>query len=93
VTEEDEAGMNGIKIFVAVMAVFAVVTAYALAQPQYPQATGILPQVVSYVHENPSDPGWKPTLRVKVEPIRNPGRVREYRVLGCRLYYHHRFFR
>ena len=96
-TEEDEVGMSDIKIFIAVMAVFAVVTAYALTRPQYPQATGIFPQVVSCVNENPdpptSDPHWQPTLRVKVEPVRDPGRVREYRVLGCRLYYYHRFFR
>ena len=97
VTEEDEVGMSDTKIFIAVMAVFAVVTAYALTRPQYPQATGIFPQVVSCVNENPdpptSDPHWKPMLRVKVEPVRDPGRVREYRVLGCRLYYYHRHFR
>jgi hypothetical protein len=58
---------------------------------------GIFPNVVSCVQENPnpgaSDPHWQPTLRVKVEPVRDPGRVREYRVLGCRLYYYHAHFR
>ena len=63
----------------------------------YPQATGIFPQVVSCANQTPdpptSDPDWQPTLRVEVEPVRDPGRVREYRVLGCRLYYYHRHFR
>jgi hypothetical protein len=82
------------------LAVGWIVAAYAmyeLTQPRYPQATGIFPQVVSCVRENPnpptSDRKWQPTLRVKVEPVRDPGRVREYRVLGCRLYYYHRYFR
>jgi hypothetical protein len=43
--------------------------------------------------QSASDPDWQPTLRVEVEPVRDPGRVREYRVLGCRLYYYHRYFR
>jgi hypothetical protein len=33
VTEEGEVGMSDTKIFIAVMAVFAVVTAYALTRP------------------------------------------------------------
>lgn len=76
----------------------ALVVASVLMQPQYPQATGIFPQVVSCVKQNPdhptSDRNWQPTLIVTVEPGRDPGRVREYRVLGCRLYYYyHRYFR
>src|SRR5215204_6936684 len=42
----------------------------------------------------PPDRNWQPTLIVTVEPGRDPGQVREYRVLGCRLYYYyHRYFR
>ncbi len=84
-------------IVVLVVVVFIIWVASVLMQPRYPQATGIFPQVVSCVQENSpqsaSDPNWKPTLRVEVEPVRDPGRVREYRVLGCRLYYCHRHFR
>ena len=50
------------------------------------------PQVVScYKESKPRDagPNWEPTLRVKVEPNRNYGLVKEYQVLGCRLYYYH----
>jgi hypothetical protein len=65
-------------------------------QPGYPQATGIFPQVVSCVPEHPpqrhTGPDWQPTLKVTVEPGRDPGRVREYRVLGCSLYYYHQHF-
>ena len=91
--------MSETKSFIVALAVvvFIVGVASVLMQPRYPQATGIVPQVVSCVNQNPdhstSDPNWKPTLRVKVEPVRDPGRVREYRVLGCRLYYYHRYFR
>ena len=70
--------------------------ASVLMQPRYPQATGIVPQVVSCVPESkPKDsgPDWKPTLVVRVEPAREPGRVREYRVLGCTLYYYHAHFK
>jgi hypothetical protein len=87
------------KSFIVVLAVvvFIIWVASVLMQPRYPQATGIFPQVVSCVQENSpqsaSDPHWQPTLRVEVEPVRDPGRVREYRVLGCRFYYYHRYFR
>jgi hypothetical protein len=87
------------KIFIVALAVvvFIIWVASVLMQPRYPQATGIVPQVVSCVNQNPdhstSDPHWQPPLRVKVEPVRDPGRVREYRMLGCRLYYYHRHFR
>ncbi len=89
--------VSDIKIFIAIITVFTVLAISAFLRPSHPQATGIFPQVVSCVNENPdhrpSDPHWQPTLRVKVEPNRDPGRVREYRVLGCRLYYYHRYFR
>jgi hypothetical protein len=84
-------------LLVAAIAVFAIVVAAALISRPYPQATGIFPQVVSCVQQSPphshSDPDWQPTLIVTVEPMRDPGRVRVYRVLGCRLYYYHRYFR
>jgi hypothetical protein len=92
-------GVSETKSFIVVLAVvvFIIWVASVLMQPRYPQATGIFPQVVSCVQENSphsaSDPHWQPTLRVKVEPVRDPGRVREYRVLGCRFYYYHRYFR
>jgi hypothetical protein len=93
--------MSDIKIFIAMITVFTVLVVTVLVIsafiPQYPQATGVFPQVVSCVKQNPnpptSDRNWKPTLIVTVEPGRDPGRVREYRVLGCRLYYYHRYFR
>jgi hypothetical protein len=87
------------KSFIVVLAVVVLIIGVAsvIMQPRYPQATGIFPQVVSCVQQSPphslSDPNWQPTLRLKVEPVRDPGRVREYRVLGCRLYYYHRHFR
>jgi hypothetical protein len=88
-----------ISIFV-VLAVAVLGTAYAVyavTRDPYPQATGIFPQVISCVPEHEPErhtgPNWQPTLRVTVEPVRDPGRVREYRVLGCRLYYYHRYFR
>ena len=87
--------MSDIKLFITIITVITVLMISAFI-PQYPQATGIFPQVVSCVNQNPdpptSDPHWQPALRVKVEPVRDPGRVREYRVLGCRLYYYHRYF-
>jgi hypothetical protein len=94
--------MSDAKTALAALVMFAVVVTTALLlawlvrQPQYPQATGIFPQVVSCVDEKPNaddSRNWKPTLIVSVEPGRDPGRVREYRVLGCRLYYYHRHFR
>jgi hypothetical protein len=94
--------MSDIKIFIAMITVFTVLVFTVLVigafiPRGYPQTSGIFPQVVSCVNQNPdhstSDRNWKPTLRVKVEPVRDPGRVREYRVLGCRLYYYHRYFR
>jgi hypothetical protein len=87
------------KSFIVVLAevVLIIWVASVLMQPRYPQATGIFPQVVSCVPEHPpqrhTGPNWQPTLKVTVEPGRDPGRVREYRVLGCRLYYYHRHFR
>ena len=76
--------------------VFIIWVASVLMQPRYPQATGIVPQFVSCVPERkPKDsgPDWKPTLIVRVEPARDPGRVREYRALGCTLYYYHAHFK
>jgi hypothetical protein len=87
------------KSFIVVLAVVVLIIGVAsvIMQPRYPQATGIVPQVVSCVPESPphphSDPNWQPTLKVTVEPMRDPGRVRVYRVFGCRLYYYHRYFR
>jgi hypothetical protein len=87
------------KSFIVVLAVVVLIIGVAsvLMQPRYPQATGIFPQVVSCVPEHApqrhSGPNWQPTLIVQVEPGRDPGRVREYRVLGCTLYYYHRHFR
>jgi hypothetical protein len=85
------------KSFIVALAVvvFIIWVASVLMQPRYPQATGIVPQVVSCVPESkPKDsgPDWKPTLIVQVEPARDPGRVWEYRVLGCTLYYYHAQF-
>ena len=91
--------MSETKSIIVVLAVVVLIIGVAsvLMQPRYPQATGIFRQVVSCVQENSpqsaSDPNWKPTLRVKVESVRDAGRVREYRVFECRLYYYHRFFR
>jgi hypothetical protein len=89
--------VSDIEIFIAIITAFTVLAISAFIPRITPQTSGIFPQVVSCVNENPdpptSDPHWQPTLRVKVEPNRDPGRVREYRVLGCRLYYYHRYFR
>jgi hypothetical protein len=87
------------KILVAIVAAFLVMAAGLLVwlPPPYPQATGIFPQVISCVPQHEPErhtgPNWQPTLRVKVEPPRDPGRVREYRVLGCSLYYYHAHFK
>jgi hypothetical protein len=93
-------GVSDAKIFIVMLAVLVVVMVFVGTRPQYPQATGIFPQVVSCIQESPpqsaSDKDWKPTLRVEVEPVRRSeggGRVREYRVLGCRLYYYHGYFK
>ena len=88
-------------VVVAVFGVKAAPAIYAnatgfLSPPPFSQATGIFPQVVSCVQESKprqSGPNWKRTLIVQVEPNRDPGRVREYRVLGCTLYYYHAHFR
>jgi hypothetical protein len=84
--------MSDIKIFIAIITVFTVLVISAFIPRITPQTSGIFPQVVSCVNQNPddpaSDPHWQPTLRVKIESVRDPGRVREYRVLGCRLYYY-----
>jgi len=59
--------------------------------------TGIVPEVVSCVPQHEparhTGPNWQPTLRVNVEPARDQGRVREYRMLGCSLYYYHAHFK
>ena len=91
-------GVSETKIFMVVLAVIVLIIAVAsvLMQPLYPQATGIVPQVVSCAQESkPKNSGanWKPTLIVRVEPARDPGRVREHRVLGCTLYYYHAHFK
>jgi hypothetical protein len=92
--------MSDAKVFIAMLSVAVVVLVFAATRPQYPQATGIFPQVVSCVRENPpqwaSDKDWKPTLRVDIEPVRRSeggGRIREYRWLGCSFYYYHGHFR
>jgi len=91
---------RGTKALIVVIAVLAIVMVASTFIPQtsgIQQATGIFPQVVSCVQEDPtaptSDPNWKPTLIVQVEPNRDPGRIREYRVLGCTLYYYHAHFK
>jgi hypothetical protein len=84
-----------------VLAVAVVMTGYALYQvstPRYPQNTGIVPQVVECVRDKPegAKPSWKPTVRVKVEPVRLPaggGRIKEYHAFGCTFYYYYRYFR
>jgi hypothetical protein len=74
------------KSFIVVLAVVAFIiwVASVLMQPRYPQATRIFPQVVSCVNQNPdhptSDPRWQPTLRVKVEPVRD---LDESGSIGC----------
>lgn len=89
--------MSDTRIFIAIITVSTVLVISAFIPRITPQTSGIFPQVVSCVNQNPdrptSDPHWQPTLRVKVEPVRDPGRLREYRVLGCRLYFYHRHFR
>jgi hypothetical protein len=89
--------LSDTKIFSAIVAavlLIMLVASVLTAEPGYQQATGIIPQVVSCVPQHPPErhmdtKDWQPTLRVKVEPARDPGRVREYRVLGCTLYYYH----
>ena len=84
--------MRRAAVLVVVAGVLAIVGACAIVTQPYPQASGALPQVVSCVPQNPdyqASANWQPTLRVQVEPGRDPGRVREYRVLGCTLYYYH----
>ena len=91
--------MSETKSFIVMLAAVVLIIGVAsvLMQPRYPQATGIFPQVISCVPEHEPErhtgPNWQPTLRVKVEPARDPGRVREYRVLGCTLYYYHAHFK
>jgi len=86
------------KSFIVVLAVvvFIIWVASVLMQPRYPQATGIFPQVVACVPvhepERHTGPNWQPTLRIQVEPGRDRGRVREYRVLGGSFYYYHAHF-
>jgi hypothetical protein len=81
------------KISLMMISVFAVLVISAFSLLMAPERGAIFPAVVSCVNEKPdpptSDRNWQPTLRVKVEPVRDPGRVREYRVLGCRLYYYY----
>ena len=96
--------MRNTKTFTVVLVVIVMSVLIARTQAQYPrdtsrypQATGIFPQVVACVPEHPpprhTGPNWQPTLKVTVEPGRDPGRVREYRVLGCSLYYYHAHFK
>jgi hypothetical protein len=93
-------GVSDIKAFIALLSVLVVVMVFVATRDPYPQATGVFPQVVSCVQENPqpptSDKDWQPTVRVKVDPVRRSeggGRVREYHVLGCTLYYYHGYFK
>lgn len=69
--------MSDIKIFIAIIIGSTVLVVGALRPRMTPQTSGIFPQVVSCVNENPdhptSDPHWQPTLGVKVEPVRDPG--------------------
>jgi hypothetical protein len=88
----------GMKIFISMMVVGAVILIGAQTLwPEYPQNTGIFPQAVSCNQESKprdaTDPHWQPPLRVEVEPVRDPGRVREYRVFGCTAYYYFAHFR
>lgn len=79
-------------MLVVVAGMLAIAAAGIFVMQPYSQATGILPQVVSCVPQTPdhqASANWKPTLRVVIEPGRDPGRAREYRVLGCTLYYYH----
>jgi len=84
---------------VTILAVSLYIFGYILisSTPMDPQNTGIFPQVVSCVPEHPPQrhtrPNWQPTLRVQVEPARDPGRVREYHAFGCTFYYYFRYFR
>ena len=73
--------MSDIKLFIAMITVFTVLVFTVLVigafiPRGYPQTSGIFPQVVSCVNQNPdhstSDPHWQPTLRVKVEPVSGP---------------------
>jgi hypothetical protein len=79
-------------VIVASVIIWRVQTQYS----SYWQTTGVFPQVISCVPvhepERHTGPNWEPTLRVTVEPVRDPGRVREYRVFGCSLYYYHAHF-
>jgi hypothetical protein len=84
-------------LLLAVAVAILVISAYTFISRATLQRGSIFPQVVSCVNQNSPqsapDPHWPPTLRVKVEPVRDPGRVREYRVLGCTLYYYHAHFK
>jgi hypothetical protein len=92
--------MSDAKIFVVMLAVVVVAMVFWGRAATYLQATGVFPQVISCIQENPpqwaSDKDWQPTLRVDIEPVRRSeggGRIREYRLLGCRFYYYHGHFR
>ena len=67
--------------------VFTVLMISAFVYLTTPERDSIFPQVVSCVNEKPdpptSDRNWQPTLRVKVEPVRDPGRVREIGYSGA----------
>jgi hypothetical protein len=85
------------RVISAVIVVVVLLGAVWITRNPYPQNTGIFPQVISCVQENsrhePYNPDWQPPLRVKVEPLRDPGRVREYHAFGCTFYYYFRYFR
>jgi hypothetical protein len=92
--------MKDTKTFIVVLIIKVVSILVWRTQAQYPsytQTTGIFPQVVSCVPQHEPDrhtgPNWEPTLKVMVEPVRDPGRVREYRIFGCSLFYYHQYFR
>jgi hypothetical protein len=95
-----ESRLSDTKIFSVLVSVVLIIMFLAQilqAQMGYPQATGFIPQVISCVPEHPSarhisGHRWQPTLNVEVVPGRDPGRVREYRVFECSLYYYHGHF-
>jgi hypothetical protein len=88
---------RGIDVSIVVVIVLAVLIVVFGAQIPHGQNTGIFPQVVSCVPEHPpqrhTGPDWQPTLKVTVEPARDPGRVREYHVFGCTFYDYFAYFR
>jgi hypothetical protein len=84
-----------IMILLAAVGVFTIATAVgacAIVTQPYQEASGVLPQVVLCARQHPEPPAsdnWKPPVRVRIETNRGPGRIREFRVSRCTLYYYH----